>query len=57
MKWNLYISYKIGAFKINDIRVEKGMKPLDLLIVRRTDATVLSSTFIREKIQRFTMDL
>jgi phosphopantetheine adenylyltransferase len=40
----------IGAFKINDMRVNKGMKPLDILVVRRTDATVLSSTFIRGKL-------
>ena len=40
-----------GAFKINSIRVEKGMKPLAILVTYRTDSVVLSSTFIREKKQ------
>jgi cytidyltransferase-like protein len=40
-----------GAFKINAIRVEKGMKPLAVLVTYRTDSVVLSSTFIREKQQ------
>lgn len=40
-----------GAFKINAIRVEKGMKPLAVLVTYRTDSVVLSSTFIREKKQ------
>ena len=42
--------FTLGAFKINDIRVDAGMRPLDILVVRRTDAAVLSSTFIREKL-------
>lgn len=40
-----------GAFKINAIRVEKGMNPLAVLVTYRTDSVVLSSTFIREKKQ------
>jgi pantetheine-phosphate adenylyltransferase len=38
-----------GAFKINDIRKEKGMKPVDILVLRRTDNAILSSTFIRDR--------
>ena len=38
-----------GARKINKIREEKGMNPLEILVIRRENAAVLSSTFIREK--------
>lgn len=37
-----------GAFKINELRAEKGFKPLAVLVSRRTDAATLSSTFIRD---------
>jgi phosphopantetheine adenylyltransferase len=40
-----------GAFKINAIRVQRGMNPLAVLVTYRTDSVVLSSTFIREKKQ------
>ena len=39
-----------GAFKINEMRVEKGFKPLSILVTRRTDAATLSSTFIRQQV-------
>merc|ERR1711988_1698305 len=39
----------LGGVKINEIRQQKNMKKLDLLITRRTQATLLSSTFIRDK--------
>jgi phosphopantetheine adenylyltransferase len=38
-----------GAVKINKLRAEKGMKPLKVLVIRRKDGAVLSSSFIREK--------
>mmetsp|Transcript_4933 Transcript_4933/g.8033 ORF Transcript_4933/g.8033 Transcript_4933/m.8033 type:complete len:364 (+) Transcript_4933:54-1145(+) len=41
-----------GAFKINRIRAEKGMKRLHILVTYRTDPVVLSSTFIRESKSR-----
>lgn len=41
-----------GANKINDIRREKGLKPLIVLVTRRGSAAVLSSTFIREREQQ-----
>lgn len=40
-----------GAFKINAIRAERGMRPLAVLVTYRTDSVVLSSTFIRDKKQ------
>lgn len=40
-----------GAFKINSIRLERGLLPLAVLVTYRTDSVVLSSTFIREKKQ------
>eukprot|EP01031_Cornospumella_fuschlensis_P037644 gene37644-45729_t len=39
----------MGAFKINDIRRERGMLPLDILVLNRGDAAILSSSFIREQ--------
>lgn len=39
-----------GAFKINEIRKERGLKPIDILVLRRTDNAILSSTFIRDRI-------
>lgn len=39
-----------GAFKINEIRAEKGLPPVDILVLRRTDNAILSSTFIRDRI-------
>lgn len=39
----------LGAFKINDIRREKDMAPMDILVLNRGDAAILSSTFIREQ--------
>mmetsp|Transcript_22443 Transcript_22443/g.29364 ORF Transcript_22443/g.29364 Transcript_22443/m.29364 type:complete len:373 (+) Transcript_22443:34-1152(+) len=41
-----------GGEKINEIRKEKGMLPLTLIITRRTEATSLSSTAIREYIHK-----
>jgi len=38
-----------GAKKINKIREEKQMNPLAILVTRRENAAVLSSTFVREK--------
>jgi phosphopantetheine adenylyltransferase len=37
-----------GAFKINEIRVSKSMSPLDILVISRGDAALLSSTFLRK---------
>ncbi len=37
----------MGAKKINQIRREKNMKPLDVLITRRSMGATLSSTFLR----------
>jgi len=37
-----------GGIKINELRAEKGMNPLKILVTRRCDAASLSSTFIRE---------
>jgi cytidyltransferase-like protein len=42
-----------GAKVINRIREEKGMNPLAILVTRRENAGVLSSTFIREKLGAF----
>ena len=39
-----------GAKDINKIREEKAMNPLAILVIRRENASVLSSTFIREKL-------
>jgi len=36
-----------GALKINEIRLSKNMKALDILVSRRGQSAVLSSTFIR----------
>lgn len=38
-----------GAYKINEVRVSKGFRPLDILVSRRSDAATLSSTFLRSK--------
>jgi phosphopantetheine adenylyltransferase len=37
-----------GAFKINEIRLSKSMSPLDILVISRGDAALLSSTFLRK---------
>jgi phosphopantetheine adenylyltransferase len=37
-----------GANKINQLRAEKGMLPLVILVSRRSGAATMSSTFIRE---------
>ena len=39
-----------GACKINEIRQAKGMRCLDILVLRRTDNAILSSSFIRDRI-------
>ena len=39
-----------GAARINAIRAERGMNPVDVLVIRRTDASILSSTFIRKSL-------
>jgi cytidyltransferase-like protein len=36
-----------GALKINEIRQSRQIKPLSVLVTRRSDAATLSSTFIR----------
>jgi phosphopantetheine adenylyltransferase len=36
-----------GALKINSLRLEKGMSPLAILVTRRSNASTLSSTFLR----------
>jgi len=38
-----------GAVKINELRADKGMKPLSVLVSRRGESATLSSTFIRQK--------
>lgn len=40
----------IGAFKINEIRRERGMDPLVIVVVQRRDAVILSSSFIRQQL-------
>jgi len=37
-----------GAFKINEIRIEKGFSPLSILVSRRLNIATLSSTFVRK---------
>jgi cytidyltransferase-like protein len=37
----------LGAFKINDIRLSQGMRPLFIFVTMREDTAALSSTFIR----------
>lgn len=39
----------LGAFKINDIRRAKDFSPLDIVVLNRVDAAILSSSFIREQ--------
>jgi len=39
-----------GAAKINELRVEKGFKPLVVVVTRRTVSSLLSSTFIRNNL-------
>jgi cytidyltransferase-like protein len=39
-----------GAAKINEIRAEKGMAPLVIVVTRRTVSSLLSSTFIRNNL-------
>jgi pantetheine-phosphate adenylyltransferase len=39
-----------GALKINSLRSEKGMKPLDILVTRRSESSTLSSTFLRNRL-------
>ena len=39
----------IGAKKINELRCKKGMSPLSILVTRRADGAILSSTFLRSK--------
>lgn len=38
-----------GAYKINELRVQVGYQPLDILVSRRSDAATLSSTFLRTR--------
>jgi len=38
-----------GAHKINEVRVSKGFRALDILVSRRSEAATLSSTFLRSK--------
>jgi pantetheine-phosphate adenylyltransferase len=38
-----------GAIKINSLRAEKGMQPLRVGVVRRSQAATLSSTFLRAR--------
>eukprot|EP01038_Epipyxis_sp_PR26KG_P004407 gene4407-6233_t len=42
----------LGAFKINEIRANKKLKELDILVTMRTDSAILSSSFIRDKISQ-----
>lgn len=37
-----------GAYKINQLRLERGFPPLVILVSRRSGAATMSSTFIRE---------
>ncbi|KDO31223.1 hypothetical protein SPRG_03841 [Saprolegnia parasitica CBS 223.65] len=41
-----------GAVKINEIRAERGLSPLQIYVCRRTECSTLSSSFIREQIAR-----
>jgi phosphopantetheine adenylyltransferase len=38
--------------KINEIRLGKGMKPLDIVVTRRTSTSLLSSTYIRDNVPK-----
>jgi phosphopantetheine adenylyltransferase len=40
----------IGAFRINEQRVKLGMNALDILVIHRRDAVLLSSSFIRAQL-------
>jgi phosphopantetheine adenylyltransferase len=39
-----------GALKINEIRKERGMSSLAIVVVERRDAVILSSSFIRQQL-------
>jgi cytidyltransferase-like protein len=39
-----------GAAKINELRAKQGMKPLVVVVTRRTVSSLLSSTFIRNNL-------
>ncbi|KAF0699067.1 Aste57867_10340 [Aphanomyces stellatus] len=43
---------QMGAVKINEIRAERGLAPLKIYVCRRTDASTLSSSFIREQLAK-----
>lgn len=40
----------LGGFRINGIRRERGMTPLDIVVLQRRDAVLLSSSFIRSQL-------
>lgn len=39
-----------GAAKINELRAQQGMRPLTVVVTRRTVSSLLSSTFIRNNL-------
>ncbi|KAF0745076.1 hypothetical protein Ae201684P_011521 [Aphanomyces euteiches] len=43
---------QLGAVKINAIRQERQLHPLRIYVCRRTDASTLSSSFIREQLAK-----
>ncbi|RHX96653.1 hypothetical protein DYB36_001307 [Aphanomyces astaci] len=43
---------QVGAVKINAIRADRGLHPLNIYVCRRTDASTLSSSYIREQLAK-----
>ncbi|RHY84036.1 hypothetical protein DYB26_010744, partial [Aphanomyces astaci] len=43
---------QLGAVKINAIRADRGLHPLNIYVCRRTDASTLSSSYIREQLAK-----
>eukprot|EP00605_Chrysophyceae_sp_TOSAG23-4_P000773 GSChrysophyteH1.ASY1.ANO1.862.1 assembled CDS len=41
-----------GACKINELRSRCAMRPLDVLVSRRSESSTLSSTFLRDRVKR-----
>lgn len=45
----------LGGFRINAVRMDRGMDPLDIIVLQRRDPFVLSSSFLRSLLEQRTL--